>query len=71
MHYKITAIRERKEMDDKGVVREYVHIRFSIDRKFRGSVTLPKKGFTTDKAKKKIEEYVLELKPLLEAEKEA
>jgi len=71
MHYKITAIRERKEMDEKGIVREYVHIRFSIDRRFRGSVTLPKKGFSNDKAKKKIEEYVLELKPLLEAEKEA
>jgi len=58
-------------MDDKGHVKEAVHIRFSIDRRFRGSVTLPKKGFSTDKAKKKIEEYVLELKPLLEAEKEA
>jgi len=71
MNYKITGIRERKEMDEKGVVHEYVYIRFSIDRRFRGSVALPKRGFTTEKAKKKIEEYIKELKTLLEEEKEA
>lgn len=66
MKYKITVIRELKAEDEKGVEREYVLIRFRIDNRVFGSVQLPKKGFTTEKAKKAIEKYIEELKPLLE-----
>lgn len=66
MNYEIIAIREGKELDDKGKPYDVMKVRFRVDRWGTFTVEMPKKDFTKLKAQKKMVQFVTELKGLVE-----
>jgi len=70
MRYKIVNVREVHERYSGGETLNNMEIRFEVGQKYRGTVTLPKEGFTEEKAKKAVQKAALEIKKLMEMEGE-
>ena len=70
MRYRIENIREIRKPDFEGKTQNVMEIRFEVGQKYRGTVTLPKEGFTEEKAKKVVQKAALEIKNLMEMEGE-
>lgn len=66
MNYEIIAIREGKELDEKGKPYDVMKVRFRVGKWGTFTVEMPKKEFTKAKAQKKIDKFVAELKGLVE-----